>query len=864
MDIMKNGEKQKNAFQLKEQQAEDYRVKLMDNAVSNYEKSEDTGEKDAATLARVRDEVRKVMEKEAPPLPTTVPVYSRNDVLDMVEPGDYFAPKQLDNLSHEDIYEYMQVPAVETEKAKIHDMMQIPAIRNTGMKLSEYRNLEIRHGRLAAHLLLNEKSKSDSGLMTRVKNAVEEAEDYLQMQQGEYYSEENMKLVEDKLEAAIRVCDEYCSKRNSSRTVGKKRKQMVVEVMNEMIRSRNRLRAMREAMMEGLKPDEYGSYPLDLLNAAIQKVPLNTEAEWEIQADLEIFQAMKRGNEKADSPEMRTLKEVYEGFVRALQTTKLGEESAEDVIRQIEEQYGFVIAQCTTYINEKPKDPRGEDGKTRLAFVKELQAKMILQRSQFADAIHYMEKKGMTGPASTAWLLLSELHGPISYLRPETKELKALLQGKDEQPAGVPMEEEKKEAAMGMKAGEKEEEKPAQGIPEGVHLDEGIPAGYRLDEGILIPLKKENETKEETEKREELEMKANDIRFKRYQAELQKDNERLRKMPEAERVKESYEKALKENGPVMQERKKEVVIPDDKEDSITVMDEGYNTKYVEMKQPLFPSGGKPDISDIQQSHVNDCYLLGVLGGLVVTNPEYITNHLIRVDPDDEDFCLVRLFDPAGELRQIRVQKTVRSGDHRAPWVQIVEKAASIFMKKQGWKESVLRQEAQNWEAFSDKAQGAYKLFDFADMDKADESLGMLLIFGRKGTRLVTRDEEDYETTFTEDNVITIARSKDQIEGDRTIGKALAAVKQGRMVMASTCTNDSKSEYYNASEDKVKFTVSDLSDEHVYQVLGEGDMIDGEPTIKLRNPLYGGKILNLKYFDFKTCFTSVWIMDSKEV
>ena len=122
------------------------------------------------------------------------------------------------------------------------------------------------------------------------------------------------------------------------------------------------------------------------------------------------------------------------------------------------------------------------------------------------------------------------------------------------------------------------------------------------------------------------------------------------------------------------------------------------------------------------------------------------------------------------------------------------------------------------------------------------------MFGRKGILLNTRDSDIYD----KDGKAKLLLHK---KGDEVIGKALAYAEAGKLVIASTCENGG-SAYYNQYSDSVKFPVR-LSPKHEYTVFGEGERINGQRTVRLKDAREGDTF-DITFGDFKTCFTDIHI------
>ncbi len=262
---------------------------------------------------------------------------------------------------------------------------------------------------------------------------------------------------------------------------------------------------------------------------------------------------------------------------------------------------------------------------------------------------------------------------------------------------------------------------------------------------------------------------------------------------------------------------------------------------------LFPYG-VPTMRDVTQSGLNDCYLISTLAGIVMRNPDYITNTLIKRDYKDPGIVTVRLFDGDGELQNIRVNTTRFTDNSRARWVQAVEKAAAVLITSNGKSASLKKGVDWSKEVLGDGS------VDVNVLKYATEIMACRLFFGSTGIDIKTRDEGIY------DNETGLANTTTHKMGYAAVGKMLAYLNAKKIVVASTCTRGTE-DRYNIMNDSVKFPErieTDIRQEHVYLVMGKGQkVIDGENTILVRDP-YDGRIVELKISEFITCFSDLYV------
>jgi hypothetical protein len=129
-------------------------------------------------------------------------------------------------------------------------------------------------------------------------------------------------------------------------------------------------------------------------------------------------------------------------------------------------------------------------------------------------------------------------------------------------------------------------------------------------------------------------------------------------------------------------------------DSDLTPDQGYFFKTISRfysKQDLFPH--PPEISDVQQVGIGDCFLLAALHGILQCNPLRIED---MMRDEREGWVIVRLYTETNQPVYYRLEKTYLRKDtgvlsseapqaHRAFWVYMLEKAYAVFrLKVEKW------------------------------------------------------------------------------------------------------------------------------------------------------------------------------------
>ncbi len=255
-------------------------------------------------------------------------------------------------------------------------------------------------------------------------------------------------------------------------------------------------------------------------------------------------------------------------------------------------------------------------------------------------------------------------------------------------------------------------------------------------------------------------------------------------------------------------------------------------------EPLFGvSGTELDADTIsQRKEVNDCYLIGVIAGLARTDPDYITQTLVRQDPADASMAQVRLYDEKGDPQIIRLKKTGIRGDRRPLWLQLVEKAAlTLLGRYEGSRTAVFR---YGRTAGKDWASHTFEdgKTEFSELNMGWETTAYMLLFGKACRSMQIAKKDNPPKSLSE-------------AGNEAVGKALAWLEAGKQVTASTGSFGNVNERLRTK----------LRSTHVYTVLGEGNPIQGERTLEIRDP-YADRGINgvfdITFREFMSFFTNV--------
>ncbi len=292
----------------------------------------------------------------------------------------------------------------------------------------------------------------------------------------------------------------------------------------------------------------------------------------------------------------------------------------------------------------------------------------------------------------------------------------------------------------------------------------------------------------------------------------------------------------------------------------TYGDSYYNDGHGQKVKDLFPKG-TPDLSDLKQGYESNCYLYSALAGLVVTNPAYITRELIRLDPGDMNYCIVKLYDADANARYIRVENTYKKTD--ANWSHLVMKAAAVLIWQQNggavYRDS---KDSKNKQVLKDRD------LSISDLNNGSEELASMLFFGAQGKLLSMREKLPEDAfAYSEDPIYD---GQERIDGDNAIGELLAYIDAGKIVVSSTCGSDHTyyDDEYRYVSDTVCYHDTKLKSKHAYWIMGEGfpDPVTKQRTLRVRDP-YGNVgengIIDITFDEFKKYFTNAMIMDSRE-
>lgn len=318
---------------------------------------------------------------------------------------------------------------------------------------------------------------------------------------------------------------------------------------------------------------------------------------------------------------------------------------------------------------------------------------------------------------------------------------------------------------------------------------------------------------------------------------------------EAQFLANPYLKVTTQNA---QGRRIEIKLMELKDDQI----EGDYIKIDNPNPPIFEEG-QPSMDDcIQKGAVNTCYFMSTLAAIVKTNPNYITNTLIKDSENREGFAVVHLYDAEGAPCDITVSKSSKFVEGIPLWVQLVEKAALTLLGKAVFPDEDGNMVEMDNAAYRGGLDG--KFFDadtkvrYNELSMGTEDLAVTLLLGKNGKNISTRDPH-VDNKYIHD------------AGDTALGQALCYAAHGKMVTASTCTNDGSAKY-DYREDKVRFPQDgnlypELEPGHTHLILGEGKLIDGQRSVRIRDPRgeKGEKgVFDIPFGVFKTCFSNIYV------
>ena len=259
--------------------------------------------------------------------------------------------------------------------------------------------------REAARGLVLENSKKDSPEMADVKQAVSLLETVLV---GRYDGPESITRLKSSYEEAIKACQTYCTKKNSSRSVGKKRKAMVELVKNNMIMEYALISITEKRCKESGNFPKGGGYCTELLDVTKTNLSIDDEAKVLLSGKQVQFDNLSRGNGDEDSQEMKDVKKANKDLFNMLYNTSVQQGEADLLADMVKVEFASVITACDLYIKAKSGNPRSEDGKTRLAAIKELKARYEKEMHHIGGAIASLRKSGEDVSLAVAYMRINQ------------------------------------------------------------------------------------------------------------------------------------------------------------------------------------------------------------------------------------------------------------------------------------------------------------------------------------------------------------------------------------------------------------------------------------------------------------------------
>ena len=291
--------------------------------------------------------------------------------------------------------------------------------------------------------------------------------------------------------------------------------------------------------------------------------------------------------------------------------------------------------------------------------------------------------------------------------------------------------------------------------------------------------------------------------------------------------------ALAAGGGVMEKRKNPVALPGY---TIDAGDDKYKNATMKSSVPgkkLVLFDGKPKLEDVVHSRsIDDSYLIYKLAGIVQNNPDYISDFLVREDPNDKEgkHALVRLFSAEGNLQEIRVDISSCSDQGRACWVNVVEKAAAVLLTSYTGKTVPLRMTAMKENVDWSKMVLGKGTVDFRDIHNGTDKIADLLLFGTSGEEMDLTRGDKYDKDKT-------GIKRDLKSRYEAIGKILAYRDAKKIVIIDTCGKNQSAQPDGYSMQTTRFpdrVAGFLKGLSKYLVIGKGESINDKPTIRIRD------------------------------
>ncbi len=224
-------------------------------------------------------------------------------------------------------------------------------------------------------------------------------------------------------------------------------------------------------------------------------------------------------------------------------------------------------------------------------------------------------------------------------------------------------------------------------------------------------------------------------------------------------------------------------------------------------EKLFPEGIVKKSGFIQKD--STCYVYSMINYLLFNGKEdYISKTLIREYEQDSKKAVVRLHDGNGRPVDIVVEKSRPVGDRRPLWVCVFDKALQAILNRgdfkvidKGVRETLPKKGLDHNDYTKLEKEGFCEegALSREDISMLQESDAFNLLFGQSCISFFNREKTDEIGDY-------------RAASDRIIGRMAEYLKQGKIVVGSTCGSDGGTSY-NDSTDTIRFDDFDVSEKH---------------------------------------------------
>ncbi len=322
-------------------------------------------------------------------LPSEIPTLPIESIVKPLERAEMRAllerePKKMIRLKNVEHHREL-MESVEEENRVIDEALSVQGAAFYYLSKAQMADLALKKGRNESFLMVNENSRSeDSDEMTAVKDSIITLEKLLQDETQKISYED----IQDAYNEAIDACSVYCKARAPLRKAGKKRKTMVRETMNRLIRERELFRKGVSAIERQPDLKDRVTRPMDLMNSG--KMIFTEADEGEAMLTAEKFRMfyLEKVDGKKDSAMMRKVKESYTTLLDYMSNTEIDDDKKYTTRNTLETYYNEVITACDKYLNARDKSLRREDGDYRYKAVLKLKQRCAVEKETIWDLLN--------------------------------------------------------------------------------------------------------------------------------------------------------------------------------------------------------------------------------------------------------------------------------------------------------------------------------------------------------------------------------------------------------------------------------------------------------------------------------------------